>query len=139
MAKHRRDKDIPPSPNQAAANQLQLTAYQQLQDELRCKAHQGHCFISCQAEQNNQHHFNYEEMSLWATKTVSSLDYCVRIENCTYFLVRWQEKCPSTPLQSTSSSTTAQQSVCVFPAGRSLCKSTSPSTQHHNTSAMQCH
>ncbi|KAG1742267.1 uncharacterized protein EDB91DRAFT_1028277, partial [Suillus paluster] len=64
--KKTRKDDVPPSPSDEDTTQLK--AYKQLESQIRCELHCGHCFIDRTSGCDNHRHLNHAEMTLWAKK-----------------------------------------------------------------------
>jgi len=67
--KRTREDDIPPAPSDEDTTQLK--AYKQLESQIRCELHCGHCFVDRTSGYDNHRRLNHAEMTLWAKKIVS--------------------------------------------------------------------
>jgi hypothetical protein len=67
--KRTREDDVPPASSDE--HPTQLKAYKQLESQIRCKLHHGHCFIDCTSGYDNHRRLDHAEMTLWAKKIVS--------------------------------------------------------------------
>ncbi|KAG1777587.1 hypothetical protein EV702DRAFT_945908, partial [Suillus placidus] len=64
--KRTRKDDIPPASSDE--NPTQLKAYKQLESQIRCELHHGHCFVNCTSGYDNHCRLDHAEMTLWAKK-----------------------------------------------------------------------
>ncbi|KAG1717969.1 hypothetical protein EDB19DRAFT_1838835 [Suillus lakei] len=58
--------DIPPASSDEDVTQLK--AYKQLESQIRCELHHGHCFVDCTSGYDNHRRLDHAEMTLWAKK-----------------------------------------------------------------------
>ncbi|KAG1746510.1 hypothetical protein EDB19DRAFT_1631718 [Suillus lakei] len=67
--KRTRADDIPPASSDEDVTQLK--AYKQLESQIRCELHHGHCFVDRTSGYDNHRRLDHAEMTLWAKKIVS--------------------------------------------------------------------
>ncbi|KAG1740559.1 hypothetical protein EDD22DRAFT_738811, partial [Suillus occidentalis] len=61
--------DIPPASSDEDVTQLK--AYKQLESQIRCELHHGHCFVDRMSGYDNHRRLDHAEMTLWAKKIVT--------------------------------------------------------------------
>ncbi|KAF8890354.1 hypothetical protein BD779DRAFT_1671320 [Infundibulicybe gibba] len=62
--KRSRADDVPPDADEESGPQLK--AYKQLEQQIKCELHQGHCFVDRPAGYDNHRRLSHAEMTLWA-------------------------------------------------------------------------
>ncbi|KAG2140763.1 hypothetical protein BD769DRAFT_1333934, partial [Suillus cothurnatus] len=65
------EDDVPPASSDE--HPTQLKAYKQLESQIRCELHHGHCFIDRTSGYDNHHRLDHAEMTLWAKKIPRNL------------------------------------------------------------------